>query len=393
MRMVYYIEINLLCIIFLLLFTRQRRYQSGRLSADSRIFGLMLWSTVILCASDMVAGLCRGQLFPGARVLVELSNLIFFEALSAVSFLWMAYVFTKLKLIEQKKEILLWAVPFLAISIVTIINPFTHWMFSIDENNLYSRGMGVYVHWGVLWSYFLITTVIIAYKIIQEKDKRKRKEIIPFLSFIVAPGIAAVIQMLFYGVSCSQVGITVSLVFISLTEQNNQILTDALTGLNNRYGFYKHLENYLQRHPETNLSLMMIDINNFKQVNDQFGHLEGDRALADVADALKQSCEEADFRLFACRYGGDEFIIAGCDCRQDEILNLKAKIHQKLAEKNDARRYPYVLSVSIGTASGICLKSADMESLLRIADEEMYAEKSNRRTGGPGCSLVTSSQK
>lgn len=375
MTVVYYSEVNLICITILLLFTHQICYKSGQLSADSRIFSLILWTTVIMCASDMVAGLCRGQFFMGARVLIEISNLIFYETISATSFLWMTYVFTKLRLIEYKKGLFPWSIPFIAISIVTLINPFTQWLFTIDEHNLYTRGIGVYFHWIVSWSYLLITTAIIAYKIIQEKDKRKRREIIPLLSFIAAPAIAAVIQMLFYGVTCSQVGITISIVIITLTEQNNQILTDALTGLNNRYGFNKYWENYMQHHSETKLFLMMIDIDNFKQVNDKFGHLEGDRALADVADAVKQSCEEAAAQLFACRYGGDEFLIAGCNCRQDEIMDLKTQIHKELEEKNDAKKYPYILSVSMGTASGICLNSDDIDNLLRIADEAMYAEK------------------
>lgn len=379
MTVIYYSEINLICITLLFIFTRQIRYKSGQLSADSRIFSMILWATGIMCASDMVAGICRGQFFGGARALIEISNLIYYEAISVISFLWMAYVFAKLKIIENKKELFPWSIPLIAISIVTLINPFTQWLFTIDENNLYARNIGVYFHWIVSWAYLIITTIIIAYKIIREKDKRKRQEIIPLLSFIVAPAIAAAIQMLFYGVTCYQVGITVSIIIIFLTEQNNQILTDALTGLNNRYGFNKYWENYMQRHSETKLFLMMIDIDNFKQVNDKFGHLEGDRALADVADAVKQSCEDAAFQIFACRYGGDEILIAGCDCRQDEFSEIKTQIHKQIEEKNYTKNYPYVLSVSIGTASGTCLSSDDIDNLLRKADEAMYAEKSAQK--------------
>ena len=186
--------------------------------------------------------------------------------------------------------------------------------------------------------------------------------------------------MLFYGVTCYQVGITVSIIIIFLTEQNNRILTDALTGLNNRYGFNKYWENYMQRHSETKLSLMMIDIDSFKQVNDKFGHLEGDRALADVADAVKQICEDAAFQILSCRYGGDEILIAGCDCRQDEFSEIKTQIHKQIEEKNNANNYPYVLSVSIGTASGTCLSSDDIDNLLRMADEAMYAEKKRSKS-------------
>lgn len=329
----------------------------------------------------MVAGICRGQFFSGARLLIEISNLIFYETISAVSFLWMVYVLVKLKITRNyEKELFLWAIPFIIVSIAALTNPFTDFMFTIDENNLYNRNIGVFLHWIVSWFYMIAATAIITFKIIKEPNKKKREKIVPLLCFIIAPAVAAVIQMLFYGVTCSQVGITISIVVISLTEQNNQILTDALTGLSNRYGFNKHWENYLQHHAETNLFLMMIDINNFKQVNDKFGHPAGDRALADVADALKQSCDESSAKLSVCRYGGDEFLIAGCDCQQDEIMALKAQIHKKLEEKNRLENYPYVLSVSMGTSSGICTDSDDIEHLLRMADEAMYDEKKKSKS-------------
>lgn len=382
MNIIYYSEINLICIIVLLLFTNQMHYKSDQFSSENRIFYLILQMTIIVCASDMVAGICRGQFFRGARMIIEISNLIFYECLSIISFLWMIYVGTKLKIIKKyKKELLLWAIPLIVVSIATFINPFTSFFFTIDENNLYVRNIGVYFHWSIIWFYFLTATATIAYKIIKEQNKKRRRQIIPLLYFIIAPAIAAIIQMLFYGVTCSQVGITISMVVISLTEQNNQMLTDALTGLNNRYGFNKYWENYMHHHLETKLFLMIIDINNFKQVNDKFGHLEGDRALTDVADVVKRSCEEAPAKLFVCRYGGDEFLIAGCNCEQDEIMELKKQIDKKLEEKNIIESYPYVLSVSMGTANSICLNADDIDNLLRIADEAMYDEKGKKNKG------------
>ncbi|MGN1048811.1 MAG: diguanylate cyclase domain-containing protein [Eubacteriales bacterium] len=381
MTIIYYSEVNLVCIIILLLFTNQMRFKSDQFSSDNRTLNLLLWTTIIMCSADMVAGICRGQFFSGARLLIEISNLIFYETISAVSFLWMVYVLVKLKITRNyEKELFLWAIPFIIVSIAALTNPFTDFMFTIDENNLYNRNIGVFLHWIVSWFYMIAATAIITFKIIKEPNKKKREKIVSLLCFIIAPAVAAVIQMLFYGVTCSQVGITISIVIISLTEQNNQILTDALTGLGNRYGFNKHWENYLQHHAETNLFLMMIDINNFKQVNDKFGHPAGDRALADVADALKQSCDESSAKLSVCRYGGDEFLIAGCDCQQDEIMALKAQIHKKLEEKNRLENYPYVLSVSMGTSIGICTDSDDIEHLLRMADEAMYDEKKKSKS-------------
>ena len=375
MAIIYYTEINLICIIILLLFAYQLRYKSDKFSSENRIFNMMLWTTVVMCASDIIAVIFRGQLFKGARIIIELSNALFFETISIISFLWMIYVFTKFKLTKNNHNYrIILAIPFILISIAILLNPLTHFMFTINEENMYSRNVGVYYHWIVSWMYLLITEII-TFRLIRKSDKRKREEFISLLYFIIAPAIAGIIQSMFYGITCSQIGITISLVAISLTDQNNQVITDPLTCLNNRYAFKKYVTNRTQHRLESNMFIMMIDINNFKQVNDKFGHLEGDRALVDVADVLKQCCQEANSNLFVCRYGGDEFLIAGYDLPQEEISGLKIKIAEKMEEKNQLCKYPYVLSVSTGVASEICVDSDDIYHLLRMADEAMYVEK------------------
>ena len=375
----YYTEVNLICaicLVILIAFTNRSRSQSGQLSSDGRIIKLLLWTTVIMCISDMAAGILRGQFFPGARALIEFSNILYFEAVSVIGYLWTVYVFAKLGIIRNYQSwLLLWTVPLILISVATCLNPLTNWMFVVDENNLYVRNAGVYFHWSVSLVYLIAATVVTALKMSHETVKEKRREMMPLLTFIIAPVVAAVLQMLFYSVTCLQVGITISLLVAYLNEQNNQIVTDAVTGLSNRYGFNRYWESYVQHRGETRLVVMMIDLDNFKQVNDQFSHLEGDRALADVADVIKRSCDESPCKWFTCRYGGDEFILAGCDCEPEQVTELSHRIRQKLDEKNRNMQYPYELSVSIGIASGVFSDAGDMEHLLRVADEAMYEEK------------------
>lgn len=382
MRILYYCEVNAICVVILLLFADQMRYKSDRRSSANRLFSLLLWTTVILCLSDMVAGICRGQSFRGAHLLTELSNMLFFEAISASSFLWMLYVFARLHLLEKSRRgFFWWSLPFVLMTAVILTNPLTHFVFTIDANNLYTRSTGIYIHWAVSWFYLLCPTLLTIQRMLREPNKNKRRQFRPFLYYIVAPAIAAVVQMVFYGVTISQVGITVSLVAHSLAEQNNQMLIDALTGLNNRFGFQKYCDEHTQRRTESPLFILLLDINRFKLVNDRFGHPEGDRALINVAAVIKESCETARAKLFSCRYGGDEFLIAGYNCSAQDIADLKAHIQQKLRNKNETEKYPYVLSVSIGAASGTCLTADDIDHLVFSADEEMYREKENAHSG------------
>ncbi len=145
----------------LALFARQRRFHSDHASTDNRVFSLMLWVSVLLCAADMVAGICRGRFFPGARTLIVVSNMLYYEAISAVCYLWLLYVLILLKIMKRHiRGSLLCASLFIGISIVTLINPWTDFLFSVDANNCYVRGDGVWLHWLISWSYLLITTGI-----------------------------------------------------------------------------------------------------------------------------------------------------------------------------------------------------------------------------------------
>lgn len=377
MNVIYYTEINLVCIIILLLFRNHLQYKAIQSSTAWKIFNQLILVTVLFCLADMVAEIFRGQLFYGANFILELSNLIYYETLAVISYLWMQYAFLHLETYSERKKrnSFIYAIPLIAFTLLAISNPFTHIFFSIDENNLYVRNFGIYFHWAVTWLYLSIPTVKAIRVISHEKNKLKRQEIMPLLKFCIAPAIASVIQMSFYGVSSTQVGITISIVMICLTMQRGQLLMDALTGLNNRRAFDNYLEKYLLHDSKQSLTLIMIDVNGFKLVNDRYGHLAGDRALNDAADALRHASEEMTNRLFLYRYGGDEFVIAGIDCSHEEIAKLETMIHREMGIQSQREDNPYTLAVSVGVATGICTTADEIDQLLHMADEAMYDNK------------------
>lgn len=370
---VYYVEVNLICIVVLCLIRLQLHSKDRQFSTEDRYFVCLTWSTVILCLSDLVAGLCRGKLFTGARAVIEISNLLYYVSMTLASYLWLMYVMLKLgDRSYNKAKTALWSLPLLIFTVMAAINPFTEFLFRINENNLYVRGSGIYYHWLLTYFYLFAATVKIIIALVRAKSPHARRRILPLIYFIIPPLIASVIQMFFYGVTASQVGITVSVLLTSLSDAGKQIVTDPLTGLNNRNGFNKYLEKHLLRFADKPLSFLMIDINNFKQINDGFGHIVGDRALIEAAAVIYAACEKMPIRLFICRYGGDEFLISGIDCTEEDIKALKNNIDEMLKESESQ---PYRLSFSIGAASGVCADWRACEELIRKADAAMYQEK------------------
>ena len=154
-------------------------------------------------------------------------------------------------------------------------------------------------------------------------------------------------------------------------------LTDDLTCLFNRRGFFASATQQLklaQRHTQS-LLLLFCDLDNLKQINDNFGHREGDLAIIRAADALEQSFRGSDI---LCRLGGDEFVVLAVEATnrtQDVILRRL----EKNLKKSSAGETRYELSLSVGVARFDPQSPISLGELLVQADKAMYAKKQSRK--------------
>jgi diguanylate cyclase (GGDEF)-like protein/putative nucleotidyltransferase with HDIG domain len=166
---------------------------------------------------------------------------------------------------------------------------------------------------------------------------------------------------------------------IVFEQTRDDSLTDPLTGLPNTRFLFMHLTRDLARaerlHSE--VSLMVMDLDNFKEINDTYGHHVGDRALCEVARILRAGIRPYDICV---RYAGDEFIIVLSGCGAEEAEQKRRELQQAIDEEyfevRAGRRIP--LGVSIGTA--VFPHDGDSyETLLATADSRMYQDKSARK--------------
>ncbi len=163
---------------------------------------------------------------------------------------------------------------------------------------------------------------------------------------------------------------------------NKLALTDALTGLGNRLGFERHIDALISEKlvkPTQNFTLMMIDLDRFKQVNDTHGHDVGDAILEHVARSIEHSVRKADF---AARLGGDEFVLLLSYVADEAIAirlaqNLINNISRPIVTKTG-------ISTSVGASIGICLvRDPNMrrEEIIKQADLALYEVKNSGRNG------------
>lgn len=140
--------------------------------------------------------------------------------------------------------------------------------------------------------------------------------------------------------------------------------TDMLTGCHNRQLLNKRLEEYAGY--GSTMTLAFIDINGLKTTNDQFGHMEGDRYLIDVAHILTDCITGLNIDLF--RYGGDEFIMMSNTLDDNEVADLLTRANEQLIRIPA----PYSRSISFGVVRGDC---SDYKKMIDEADEMMYQHK------------------
>ena len=160
-------------------------------------------------------------------------------------------------------------------------------------------------------------------------------------------------------------------------------LHDPLTGLPNRLLFHDRLRHALDRgHREkTPTCVMIIDLDDFKAINDELGHPMGDRVLVSFADRLRSVLRASDT---AARLGGDEFSIVCENTERADAEALAERLRSAVTEPLDLQgtRVPVGISIGIGTARGGEDPEEVYERVVRAADDDMYADKARRRPAG-----------
>lgn len=165
----------------------------------------------------------------------------------------------------------------------------------------------------------------------------------------------------------------------SIFELNNLIdsseekaMVDSLTGIWNRRYMISVLEKQMER--EENASLVLIDLGNFKVINDLYGHSVGDEVLRFVADIISSNIRETDF---ACRYGGDEFLVYLPNTSIDITQKIMDRLYNKILKETE-KQYDYGIYADYGVVNLINHEENVMESIKR-ADKKMYFNKRSRK--------------
>lgn len=169
-------------------------------------------------------------------------------------------------------------------------------------------------------------------------------------------------------------------------QEANEVLqkkseTDALTGLPNRFRLNGHMEESLQNmfYSGTSLAVEILDIDYFKQYNDNYGHQTGDICITSIAEELKVMQSE---KILCARYGGDEFVIVYCNMSREEVLEQARNLRERIINLRIEHKYSLVSStvtISQGICWGVPTEATKTWDYLHVADIMLYKGKKKSR--------------
>ncbi|MGN0901705.1 MAG: GGDEF domain-containing protein [Succinivibrio sp.] len=170
----------------------------------------------------------------------------------------------------------------------------------------------------------------------------------------------------------------VFLLFNFMTRSRTLISQDALSGVNNRVSFNKYINNVFLRGDHDGAYIVFIDIDRFKHINDTYGHLEGDDAIAIVGKTLKSIAGETN--SFVARFGGDEFVLVKQKCDEEMVKHLIQSITYELEERLIFSDKQYDITVSCGYVE-VKPGVRNIRELMSNADKRMYEVKQQKKMG------------
>ena len=376
---VVYLEILLLCFIYTAVLLFSVKAELGT-ETEVLVFKWILRIMLIALIIDAITH-CqyRGAINLPIPIIAFCYSTYMFLFSGVSPLLWLIFAESRLGNVFSTNRKYLWfaIIPVIVMGIISYSSMVTGWFFSFDANGVYVRGPLWVVQSLFAYSYFLYTTVHAFILAAKQKSKHIRKQYYIIGSFVIAPIFGGLLQLFigshpFVAPSC-----TIAYLFIFVNIQSNMIYHDSLTRLNNRKMADEYLEEMIASANEYNaFYLFILDVNNFKGVNDTYGHVEGDNCLRNVAEVLKESINK--YNGFIARFGGDEFISIIEESHiknpEDYINDFNEILEKRCLQEN----IPYEISLSIGYARCADNKM-DVSNLISLADKYMYQNKASKK--------------
>lgn len=369
---IYQIQINLALSLLLIILSIHAYFKMNRKNVTNKLFlsimgGILLLLILEIC--DVVLNQLPNSNWINVHKVVNVIGFGFAPLILIRGYLfklnWLN-LYRKEKIKPNK-----WLyIPFLINALAAILSFKWGFLFDINTSNLYVRGPWFFILPSVSYFYFMYNL----YFIYKHRRMFSTSEIVIFSSFYIVPAIFTSTQLIYPFVLTTWSSAAVIAVVIYIFILNDQLYKDSLTGLENRHA-YEHYAQNVETKKLNKLSIVFLDLDNLKTINDQFGHQEGDEALKNFANLLSDGFSLSERKFI--RLGGDEFLILLEERRRENLEIYINDFIERVEDYNMFSLKPYRIEFSYGLVK--YNNDADIHQLLKRADQLMYQHKQNRK--------------
>ena len=339
--------------------------QKAEYDRDMRLLQQMMVTIGIANISDCCVYYLAGSSNIVIKVLVFLSGSGLFLGNVMIGYLWAKFIMVHMNIPFSDIRRNIYRTIGLISIVLLVINIFYPLVFSVSDGR-YQRGFA-YIIFLIFAAFYILDSLYLYVKRVKKNGSLK---LFPVHIFLIPVILGVVIQTFFVEIAITWTSIAISVAGIMTALKNEIIFTDCLTGLYNRV-YLEFLHKRACNKKDCWVSGIMIDLNGFKQINDNYGHAEGDLALCIVADLLLKSFSEYGV---VTRYAGDEFVIM-LNTTDDQLIQKIIKSAKKnFVTENEKNDKLYQLSASMGYAI-TNLSNETIDDFMNRIDEQMYQDK------------------
>lgn len=339
--------------------------QKAEYDRDMRLLQQMMVTIGIANISDCCVYYLAGSSNIVIKVLVFLSGSGLFLGNVMIGYLWAKFIMVHMNIPFSDIRRNIYRTIGLISIVLLVINIFYPLVFSVSDGR-YQRGFA-YIIFLIFAAFYILDSLYLYVKRVKKNGSLK---LFPVHIFLIPVILGVVIQTFFVEIAITWTSIAISVAGIMTALKNEIIFTDCLTGLYNRE-YLEFLHKRACNKKDCWVSGIMIDLNGFKQINDNYGHAEGDLALCIVADLLLKSFSEYGV---VTRYAGDEFVIM-LNTTDDQLIQKIIKSAKKnFVTENEKNDKLYQLSASMGYAI-TNLSNETIDDFMNRIDEQMYQDK------------------
>ena len=331
---------------------------------QDRLFTFLQAGVMLGCFFEAFSYALDGHVFPGAIALNHLANTYLFSFNMLLPFGVLVYVDYGLygdwnRIWKHYKLQIAVGIVMLCANVVNLFFPIS---YALSDQNVYTRMPFGYVYYAVIL-FYLLTALFVTKRYERENGA---KAFISITLFLIPILVGAALQFMFYGLSLAWLASALGLVGLYIMQQNELAFTDPLVDTYNR----QYLDHVLSAWTSKNKGFIgvMLDIDHFKSINDNYGHTEGDNALKALTDILKHSRIDNEWVF---RFAGDEFIVLKMTDSADGLVDYMDEVGKNV-EKYNRGDHPYQLELSWGMSQ---FGTGGIDAFMKEMDDRMYEMK------------------